>query len=764
MAPPKKKLSHEQYRSLVDSYDIQFLGPVPPRDWPREHNRLFEVIRKIGTLRYEDFFKERRNDNPTVLETVRDTVRKLRARAFEIRKDTGINEAEWRDKVEHLVLGRLSVSENVVCHACGHEVWTALFEALPLNDNAKSELKDKRKGRSHCEPSECRKRAVKFANKDDEKGPVFDSHVSRPMFHGPEDANLGSLTISMAPDRIIGLGATRDLCTQALSTEHLLTHSLVAKMRALYPFLLVEAKKERNSPGFRAIEMQTAFPVRRLLQIQNNLRKASGIDCEFPLVWFFAYQGDDWRLYAGTLDSKGVRMYELWRGTIESQDSALQILQIVDYIWSWARDVYRPQIRACLSKLIIRTNSELIHSTDNFRYTPSIASESAPSRYSQRLDEVENFNISEDEDGENGDGDGESNTRDDEDGETRIGNETGDSTEPTALDYGQEDDTMTDRITSDMIDWIAGPVRTADMHYFLRWGPDGADSPSWTKSACIRHSNLVSFSFVRIQASSRERTLRDSTIGNRQHFSTTDNDLQKLEEYWTGRTPKTKRNDGVISVSLFFRTYMEPDWQITRQICCVEWGTLQSQPNIRSQDLLKSFQDLQHLRGSVSVLCALQDYTLVASTQSQVDCNDLSISWEVPNRTSMSEPQILGHIKARQNQDPQILDHIRLIPSARDHLWTPHPLPGLPPALMDGKSLLVKRPLLWPETSPQFCVFAFKSSSLEEHANLAGLLDEAIAQDNIFIDGEENLSEEDWRNLREWLVVLKQMTNLAPIG
>jgi hypothetical protein len=124
--------------------------------------------------------------------------------------------------------------------------------------------------------------------------------MDRLVSHGPEDADLDKLPISRKPDRVVGLGLTREIKAHALATEPILTHSPVTGGLFTYPFLLVEAKKERNSPGFRAIEMQTAFPVRRLLQIQDSLRVASKIYCEPPLVWFFAYQGDDWRLYAGT--------------------------------------------------------------------------------------------------------------------------------------------------------------------------------------------------------------------------------------------------------------------------------------------------------------------------------------------------------------------------------------------------------------------------------------------------------------------------------
>jgi hypothetical protein len=37
------------------------------------------------------------------------------------------------------------------------------------------------------------------------------------------------------------------------------------------------------------------------------------------------------------------RVIDLWHGTILSQDGALQLPLIIDYICDWARDVYRPK-------------------------------------------------------------------------------------------------------------------------------------------------------------------------------------------------------------------------------------------------------------------------------------------------------------------------------------------------------------------------------------------------------------------------------------
>jgi hypothetical protein len=111
--PPRKKLPPADYRALVDSHHIHFLGPRPPNDWPVYHKQLFSVIRDIGALRYEEFQK-RRDIDSRICDKVRANVRKLCARASEIRQDVHINENEWRHHIEQLVLGRLDNAKDVV--------------------------------------------------------------------------------------------------------------------------------------------------------------------------------------------------------------------------------------------------------------------------------------------------------------------------------------------------------------------------------------------------------------------------------------------------------------------------------------------------------------------------------------------------------------------------------------------------------------------------------------------------------------------------
>jgi hypothetical protein len=125
------------------------------------------------------------------------------------------------------------------------------------------------------------------------------------------------------------------------------------------------------------MQIQTAFPIFALLKLQEDLQaqaKPSELGA-VPLVWFFANRGDAWRVYgcfvSNSETSKYVRSHlfllrlssgpdrliliqdivQLWDGSIMSKDSALQLLLIVDYIFDWARDIYRPSILRQLKSL-----------------------------------------------------------------------------------------------------------------------------------------------------------------------------------------------------------------------------------------------------------------------------------------------------------------------------------------------------------------------------------------------------------------------------
>lgn len=67
----------------------------------------------------------------------------------------------------------------------------------------------------------------------------------------------------------------------------------------IFPFLISEASSEK-SDSFEACERQLAFPIWKLLCLQEGLEKESKrslVEQGGPLVWFLANRGQDWRVY-----------------------------------------------------------------------------------------------------------------------------------------------------------------------------------------------------------------------------------------------------------------------------------------------------------------------------------------------------------------------------------------------------------------------------------------------------------------------------------
>jgi hypothetical protein len=97
------------------------------------------------------------------------------------------------------------------------------------------------------------------------------------------------------PDRIYGLRLTKRLERRLQWTEDKRAaargkiiggsiHSAPFRPdgeRIVFPFLALEAKSEKGRDSFSDIETQTAFTIRSLLTLQEDLRRAAGEDSEW---------------------------------------------------------------------------------------------------------------------------------------------------------------------------------------------------------------------------------------------------------------------------------------------------------------------------------------------------------------------------------------------------------------------------------------------------------------------------------------------------
>lgn len=144
---------------------------------------------------------------------------------------------------------------------------------------------------------------------------LFSDRAEEVFIHDP------LLTLQLAkrdrPDRVYGLRETKNFeralsadCTSLESQDDVPVDKAIrcspfemSQDPLLFPFLVLEAKSEKGE-GFASIEAQTAFSIRTLLKLQEDLQNRSDLQPAWngPMVWFLANRGDSWRVAASFVD------------------------------------------------------------------------------------------------------------------------------------------------------------------------------------------------------------------------------------------------------------------------------------------------------------------------------------------------------------------------------------------------------------------------------------------------------------------------------
>jgi hypothetical protein len=231
-------------------------------------------------------------------------------------------------------------------------------------------------------------------------------------------------------------------------------------------------------------------------------------------------------------------------GTVESADDALQIFQIVDFVWSWARYVYRPRIRRCLDSLRSGTRYISRSSTEPPSHSHSVFSDA----------NLESFNklLLTDDDDDN------------------IGKKV----------QGRNGVNHWGSACRALLRWEAVFQRSTTKHFDL----------------CVRHSNVVSFAFKVLEIPRAliwyERfTDSLSDLGLAQPISALIKDssytvaltrarIGEMENFWIGDKGRKSYRNGkadsktILRAFIFYRTFCgHTDRRITRELYCLLWSS-----------------------------------------------------------------------------------------------------------------------------------------------------------------------------------------------
>ncbi|KAI1368239.1 hypothetical protein F5Y08DRAFT_355490 [Xylaria arbuscula] len=367
-------LTPDELRRLEDlsyKYRIKFCGEIRPIDWPEYHRETLGNAKKLADKKYDVYATDATpSENPWKRERMSHAVH-LVQRA---RRSRSRNESSWRHACESFILSRL-LSESGLS-----------APGVAVGNRSRARRCKQRIDRSKRPP----KSSTAFLETIG-LNQIFTFTADEQVRNN--EGVFKDLGKRERPDRVYGLRETKniELLMYDIKNRHLdpavnsnihparptpsvqFTCQPISPKgdRLLFPFLVLEAKNG-GSTEWQAIDMQTAFSIRAFLETQRQLYCAasSQSDCRAtPLVWFFSNKGEDWRLCAaftendrarsGLIGTIDYRVIDVWRGCITTRDAALQLLLLVDYIFDWARDIYREDVIRALRVVVHGANDTM---------------------------------------------------------------------------------------------------------------------------------------------------------------------------------------------------------------------------------------------------------------------------------------------------------------------------------------------------------------------------------------------------------------------
>ncbi|KAJ5365464.1 hypothetical protein N7517_008350 [Penicillium concentricum] len=316
----------------ADRLGIRFIGPVEPDHWPKTHGRLFADVQKLGRREYSHFVESISIDSiekpwRNSTRSRADRLSQLAENAWKERR----NESSWRFAVENEIMHRFSV--EVACPKCRNKLWESEIPAATDSIHVSAELLEARRRKRkpcRCPPTWGQSQYLPNARYDSGINMLFSDRAEQKIRHDPPLPVLSQnerRKQSEAPDRVYGLkqtdnfklvldsddkrGVAATLCPSLRETLEVSPFEPEGEP-LLYPFLVMEAKSSKGADRGE-VNMQTAFVIRRLLNVQLDLKLATGEETQWesgPLVWFLAWRGEIWEISAAVVKQPQIEYEE----------------------------------------------------------------------------------------------------------------------------------------------------------------------------------------------------------------------------------------------------------------------------------------------------------------------------------------------------------------------------------------------------------------------------------------------------------------------
>lgn len=395
------------------------------------------------------------------------------------------------------------------------------------------------------------------------------------------------------------------------------------------------------------------------------------------------------------------------------------MLLIVDYIWSWARDIYRTTVRNLIANS--RTSFRVVSpaSTDRIRNSTPLCPTPSSALGSQDLEGIQ--------------------------------------IDGAVAEYDQSQRQQS-----------AEPVflQGATSHPFLRWAVGHPDSPSWTAIGSIRHANIVQLEF-QYHNHCAAATLReeDMLLNEDLSFKAVLKDysieisreqLDDVAFIW-GTCNQSARGLGLahaMRATFYFKTYCsQSSWQIKRVLHCNVWEEKQLPVfgHSETEDLMSAMLQVRNIHGRESAWLALRSTGLIL----QPKRGEGGLEWTPFADSNLTEKasNILSGLTAGSSQDTRGVCRVRL---DNGLFWTTTLLNKRDQCIPaswgkdtgTGDCLLVFRSPSWSDTGPKFCLYTIAETDYESGSELLHFLDKAISENSFYGDVNCHWSKHDRRTLR----------------